>query len=86
MAPSWMRTLAMSIGWIMHVATMPLAPPLTNGLIDFHTLESDMVARFLLRCVCVRWVGALDRHTAAWCACGTPVAARERARRGALAR
>ena len=31
LAPSWMRTLTMSIGWMMVVAPMPLKPPMQNG-------------------------------------------------------
>ena len=42
LAPSWMRTLTMSTGWMMHVAAMPLRPPLTNGLAAFHAALSDM--------------------------------------------
>lgn len=37
LAPSWMRTLTMSMGWMMQVAAMPLRPPFTNGLAVFHT-------------------------------------------------
>ena len=60
LAPSWMRTLTMSIGWIRHVANMPLAPPLTNGLTVFHA--SDMVAKLccafcLWVCVVAKWWG-----------------------------
>jgi hypothetical protein len=34
----------MSMGWMMHVAIMPLAPPLRYGFTAFQTLLSDMVA------------------------------------------
>ena len=53
-SPSWMRTLTMSMGWMRHVDSMPLAPPLTNGLAAAHTgliaFLSDMVACAALRC------------------------------------
>lgn len=42
-APSWMRTLTMSIGWMMQVAAMPERPPLKNGLAAFHTGLSAMI-------------------------------------------
>mmetsp|Transcript_3043 Transcript_3043/g.8260 ORF Transcript_3043/g.8260 Transcript_3043/m.8260 type:complete len:139 (+) Transcript_3043:861-1277(+) len=35
-------TLTISIGWMQQVATMPLAPPLMNGLTIFHTELSDI--------------------------------------------
>ena len=37
-APSCNRTFTMSTGWMTQVASIPLAPPLTNGLIAFHML------------------------------------------------
>ena len=38
-APSCSRTFTMSIGWMMQVAIMPEAPPLTNGLTAFQAVE-----------------------------------------------
>jgi hypothetical protein len=48
-APSWMRTLTMSIGWMMHVAAMPLRPPLKKGLAAFQT---GLSAAILLSSFC----------------------------------
>lgn len=40
-APSWMRTLTMSTGWMMQVAPIPDRPPLKNGLAAFQTELSE---------------------------------------------
>ena len=37
-APSWIRTLTMSMGWMTQVASMPLAPPFTKGLMLLQTV------------------------------------------------
>ncbi len=39
MAPSCSRTFTMSMGWMIQVASMPEAPPLTNGLTAFQAVE-----------------------------------------------
>lgn len=42
-APSWMRTFTISIGWMMQVAAMPDIPPLTKGLTAFHAAGGSAV-------------------------------------------
>jgi hypothetical protein len=61
-APSCSRTLTMSMGWMMHVAPMPLMPPLMYGLTAFQTGESPMA------------VGVWGEHSS--CDCGGAAPAR----------
>ncbi len=39
----WITTLVVSMGWITAEATLPDNEPITNGLIYFYTIPSDII-------------------------------------------